>query len=84
MLYVPGDLRATRDFSPAEQGLLVVDGKVVATIPELGGMKKGDTVLFNAQPMPRLLLVPPTTVEVWVVDVTDPAAPVYKRPADGT
>ena len=84
VLYVPGDLRATRDFSPAEQGLLVVDGKVVATIPELGGMKKGSTVLFNAQPVPRLLLAPPTTVEVWVVDVTDPAAPVYKRAADGT
>ena len=84
VLYAPGDLRASRDFSPMEEGLLVADGKIVGSIPELAGMKKGTTVQFNVQPMPRLLLLPPTKVEVWTVDMTDPAAPVYKRAADGT
>lgn len=74
-----GELYATRNFTSTQEGLIVVDGTIVGTMPELAGVRKGTTVRFTCIPDSSLLLPGSHTVELWSVDMADPSAPVFAR-----
>ena len=74
-----GEITTKRNFSSTEEGLWVVDGRIVGVLPELAGQKKGAKFTFAVIPMARLLQPGTHTVEMWTVDMADPSKPVYKR-----
>lgn len=76
-----GTLSVTRTFSKNEEALLVMDGVVFGVVSELAGAKKGTTTEFTSIPMSRLHTPGPHTIDLWVADWSDPAAPVLKRVA---
>jgi len=74
-----GTLSATRTFSLQEEALLVLDGVVFGVVSELAGLKKGTSTEFTSIPMSRLHTPGKHTVELWVANWADPAAPVLQR-----
>ena len=76
-----GTLSAARTFSENEEALLVLDGVVFGVVSELAGLKKGTSTEFTSIPMSRLHTPGTHTIELWVADWSNPAAPVLKRVA---
>ena len=76
-----GTLSAARTFSKNEEALLVLDGVVFGVVSELAGLKKGTSTEFTSIPMSRLHTPGTHTIELWVADWSNPAAPVLKRVA---
>ena len=76
-----GTLSASRTFSENEEALLVLDGVVFGVVSELAGLKKGTSTEFTSIPMSRLHTPGTHTIELWVADWSNPAAPVLKRVA---
>ncbi len=76
-----GSLTAARDFADTEEALLVMDGTVFGVVSELAGLKKGKSTEFTSIPMSRLQTPGAHTMELWVVDWADPAAPVFRKVA---